>query len=203
MMFFQDTRSIGLIFWIVAILLMINAAIILLGAFTEDIVLIPDYVTDVQMYCLLAGFGSLIVSLLYAARAHKAMSKKNTRMEILHGYVLTVGLCSLLGNSIVGLAEYLYTDQPENGMILTGFSILMGIIVVLVAFVITNGKKGLFKKVIWAILVIAFVLMAIGALTPAENYWEYIEHIAHLLIAFFMLALIADGDIRTEMGVKS
>ena len=52
-------------------------------------------------------------------------------------------------------------------------------------------------------MVIAFILMAIGALTPAENYWEYIENIAHLLIAFFMLALIADGDIRTEMGVKS
>ena len=203
MMFFEDTRSIGLIFWIVAALLMINAAIVLLGAFTDDVVMIPDYVTDFRMYCLISGIGSVVVAILYAMKAHKTMSKKKTRMEIRRSYILTVGLCTLLGDSFMGVAEYLYTDHPVDGMITTGVTIAIGIIVILVAFVITNGKKGFLKKVIWAILVIAFVLRALEALLPAENYWEYTEHVAHLRIATFMLVLIADSDVRTEMGAKS
>ena len=203
MMFFEDTRSIGLIFWIVAAFLMINAAIVLLGAFTVDVVMIPDYVTDFRMYCLTVGIGSVVVAVLYAMKAHKTMSKKNTRMEILRSYIMTVGLCTLLGDTFTGVAEYLYTDHPVDGMITTGITIAIGIIVILIAFVITNGKKGFLKKVIWAILVISFVLMAIEALMPAENYWEYAENISHLIIAVFMLALITDSEVRTEMGAKS
>lgn len=203
MMFFEDTRSIGLIFWIVAALLIVEAAIVLLGAFTDDIVLVPDYVTDAKMYCLVAGIGSAVVALLYAIKAHRTMSKKNTQLELLRSYVMVVGLGTLLGDSFMGVAEYLYTDHPEEGMIITGITIVLGIIIILMALAITNGKKGLLKKVIWVILAVSFTLMAIEALLPAENYWEYVEHVSDLIIAIFMLLLVADVEVRIAMGAKS
>ncbi len=203
MMFFEDTRSIGLIFWMVAALLIVEAAIVLLGAFTDDIVLLPDYVTDEKMYCLVAGIGSVVVALLYAIKAHRTMSKKNTQLELLRSYVMVVGLGTLLGDSFMGVAEYLYTDHPEEGMIITGITIVLGIIIILMALAITNGKKGILKKVIWVILAVSFTVMAIEALLPAENYWEYIEHVSDLIIAIFMLLLVADVEVRIAMGAKS
>ena len=203
MMFFEDTRSIGLIFWIAAALLILNAAIVILGAFTDDIVIIPDYVTDEKMYCLVAGIGSAIIAFLYALKAHRTMSRKNTRIEILRSYIMTVGLGTLLGGFFTGLAEFLYTDHPAGGMIVTAISIIIGAIIILVAFSVTNGKKGFMKKFIWFILVIAFALMALNGIEPAEDYWEYAENISHLIIAVFMLALISDNDVRKEMGAKS
>ena len=203
MLFLQDTRSIGLIFWIVVALLLINAAAVIAGTVFEDAVDIPDYVTDRDMYCLLIGAGSLISAAIYGLNAHRVMSKKMTRLEVLHGYVLTVGLCTAAGGVFGGLAEYLYTSDPESGIVITAVTIVLGLIVILISMAIVNGKKGFMKKVIWAILVISFILMLIDALIPADNYWTYAEHIAHLLIAFFMLAFILDSGIRREMGALS
>ncbi len=203
MMFFHDTRSIGLVFWIVVVLLIINSVIVLLGTFMDDMITVPDYVTDVQMYCLVIGVGNLISAAIYAVNAHRVMSRKNTKLEVLRNYVMTVGLCTLVGAFTEGIAEYMFTEEREIGLMITGIGIVLGIIIILIALVIANGKKSFGKKVIWAILVIAFVLLLIDALLPADNYWEYAENIAHLLISFFMLAFILDSEVKTEMGAKS
>ena len=203
MMFLQDTRSIGLVFWIVVALLLFNAAAMLAGLLPLDLVDIPDYVTDETMYCLLVGGGSLISAVIYAKNAHNVMSKKMARVEVVRRYVLTVGLCTLLGGVMGGLAEYLFTDDPDSGLLITVATIILGIMVLLISMIIANDRKGPMKKAVWAVLVIAFVLMAIGALLPADNYWEYAENISHLLIAFFMLAFITDSDVRKEMGACS
>ncbi len=68
---------------------------------------------------------------------------------------------------------------------------------------IDNGKKGALKKLIWAVLVAAFVLMAVDSVLPADNYWQFAEHIAHLLIAFFMVMFISDREVMVEMGARS
>jgi len=203
MMFFHDTRAIGLVFWIVVVLLIINSVIVLLGTFMDDMITVPDYVTDVQMYCLAIGVGNLISAAIYAVNAHRVMSRKNTKLEVLRNYVMTVGLCTLVGAFTEGIAEYMFTEEREIGLMIAGIGIVLGIIIILIALVIANGKKSFGKKVIWAILVIAFVLLLIDALLPADNYWEYAEDIAHLLISFFMLAFILDSEVRTEMGAKS
>ncbi len=203
MMFFQDTRSIGLIFWIVAALFVIDAAFVFLGAFYSEMVELPEYVTDAQGFCLVVGIGIAVTAVLYAMKAHHTMHKKNTRMELLQSYVRTVGLCSLLGDSFVGLAVYLFTNESLSGMWVTIATMILGVVLILVSSYIVNGRKGLLKKAIWVIIVVSFALMAIESLVPAENEWEFVDHVAHLVIAFFMLALLADRDIMTDMGVKS
>jgi hypothetical protein len=202
MIFFKDTRSIGVVFWAVTVLLGFNAVMVLLGAFTDDMVELPDYVTDAKMYCLLIGIGSLISALLYALIAHRVMSKKMTMLEVLRSYVLTIGMCTVIGGAFAGAAIYLCTNMEDAALIATIVSLVLGIFILLMGFAIGNGKKGFIKKVIWFILVIAFIVMFVNALLPADNYWQFAQHIANVLIAFFMLLFIVDEEVRIDMGAK-
>ncbi len=203
MMFFQDTRAVGLVFWIVVILMFINAGILLTAAFTEDLVVAPEYVKDVQMYYLLIGIGSTMIGVIYAVIAHRIMSVRMTRMQVLRSYVAAVGMCAMIGGIFEGLAEYLYSDRTEFGITILALSLVLGAMVMVIAAVIGNGKKGFMKKVIWVILVISLLLMAVKSLIPSEEYWGIINNVAHLMIAFFMLVFIADSDVMKEMGVTS
>jgi hypothetical protein len=202
MMFFEDTRSIGLIFWIVAVLMAINAVMLLAGAFLDDMVEIPDKVTDGRMFCLLTGAGSAASAIIYACNAHRTMAVRRSRLEVVRSYVRVIGLCTLIGGICGGLALYLYTDEPTLGFYVALVTIVISAIVLGIAGIIANGKKGPVKKVVWGILIVAFALMALEALTEADDYWEFAEHIAHMIIAVFMISFIADGDVRREMGVS-
>ena len=131
------------------------------------------------------------------------MSKRLTKAEVLRGYVMTVGLCALLNGMFEGLATYLCVDDPMIEMMIAAAMVVIGLIVMLMSLTIASGRKGLLTKTVWFLLVISFVLMAVNALLPAETWWEFLDHVAHLLIAFFMIAFIMDGEIRREMGVGS
>jgi hypothetical protein len=203
MKFFQDTRSIGLIFWIAVALQLFNSVAAIVGAFVDDLVILPEEVTDSRMFCLLLGIGNLLCAIIYAVNAHRVMSKKLTRMTVLRNYVRTVGMSNLVGGISEGLAVYLYTDDPTSGMPLTIITIVIAIIILLIAIVLSSEKKGILKKIVWVVLVIAFLLMAIDALMESDNYWTYAEKVAQLLIAVFMILLITDGDVMKEMGAKS
>ncbi|MBE6523251.1 MAG: hypothetical protein E7Z65_00025 [Thermoplasmata archaeon] len=202
MMFFKDTRSIGVVFWAVVVLLAFNGATLLLGAFTDDIVDIPDYVNDTKTYCLLVGIGSLISALIYAIIAHKVMSKKMTGLQVLRNYVLTIGVSTIIAGAFAGAAAFLCTDLEGTAQHVTFISLIAGVLILLIGLVMGDGKKGFIKKVIWFILVISFIVMLVYAAFPAENYWQFAQHIANFLIAFFMLLFIVDEDVRIEMGAK-
>lgn len=203
MMFFQDTRSIGVVFWIAAILYLVEAILVLQGSQVETLTGYPETITDKSGFCYVIGFGSLISAAIYLLNAHRVMSQKRTRLDVLRRYVLTIGLCTLVDGITAGLSVYLYTNDPDAGIYVTIITIVLSIFLVLISKSIVNGKKGTGKKIVWAILVIAFAMMLINSLLPANNYWQYAENIANVLIAFFMLTMILDSGVRTEMGVKA
>ena len=203
MMFFQDTRSVGLIFWIVVGLLLFNGAIAIVNVFSEGFVNLPEDVVDTRTYCLLMGAGSFLCAAVYAMNAHRVMSKRLTKAEVLRGYVMTVGLSVLLDGIFEGLATYLCVEDPKIGMIIAVIATVVGLVIVLMSLTIASGRKGLLTKVVWFLLIVSFVLMAVDALIPVDTWWDFIDNVAHLLIAFFMIAFITDGEIRREMGVGS
>jgi len=202
-MFFQDTRSIGLVFWIVVGLQLFTGVTMLLAIFMDGLVILPDEVLDHDMYCITMGVGSLVTAAMYGYNAHKVMSRSMSRIKVLRDYVVTVGLCTLLGGIFNGGAMYLFTSEPLLGIMMTMGTIVTGIIVTIVGMIIDNGKRGILKKIIWAILVIAFALMFVFSLLEAGSYLEFADNVAHLLLSFFMLALITDSEVRKEMGAKS
>ncbi len=191
-----------MIFWIVAILLAANAALLLAGAFADDILEIPDEVTDGRMFCLLTGAGSVVSALIYAGNAHRTMATRRTRLEVVRSYIRVIGLCMLISGISGALALHLYTDEPDTGFYIAIVTIVLSAIVLAIASIIANGRTGPVKKVVWGVLVIAFALMALEAVLPAGDYWEFAEHVAHMIIAVFMISFIADSDVRKEMGVS-
>ena len=203
MMFFQDTRSVGIVFWIVVFLLLIYAVILIIGALSEELVVTPEYVYDERRFGLAIGISSVVSAVIYGLNAHRMMCRKWSRIEVLRSYVLTVGLCTLIEGLGESVAVYFFTEEAEIALAMAVITAVLAFVIVLISMVIAKGKKGIVKMIIWAILVIAFVLMVLDSLTPAENYWEYASHIAHLLIGFFMLSLLLDRDVRTEMGVRA
>jgi len=203
MMFFQDTRSIGLVFWIVVALLLFDSGITFLCFFTDDMSSVPLYVSDPRLYCLLMAVGSLVTAAVYGLNAHRVMSKTLTRLKVISSYVTTVGICTLINGIVEGLALFMYTEDLPFGMMVTAATIVIGLIVIMTGLVLADGKKGLLKKIICAVLVISFVLMAADSLTEAANYSQYAVHIAHLLISVFMLMFITDREVRIEMGAVS
>lgn len=202
MIFFQDTRSLGLIFWIVAILLAANAVMLLAAAFGDYAIEVPDSVKDARMFCLLTGAGNAIAAIIYAGNAHKTMATRRSRLEVIRSYIAVIGLCMLISGISGALAVYLYTDEQSFALYIAIAIIVLSAIVLGISRIVADGKKGPVKKVVWAVLVIAFVLMALDAIEEADNYWEFAEHIAHMIIAVFMISFIADGDVRREMGVS-
>lgn len=202
-MFFQDNRSIGVIFWMVVILLLFNAAMVIASAFDNNLSEFPDYVTDRKNYCILTGAGSLISALIYGVIAHRVMSVNMARISIVRSYVMTVGLTTTIGGVFAGLATYQCTDQPLSALYITIASVALGVLVLLMSIYISKGRKGFLMKVIWIVIVAALILMAVNSLLPAENWWTFAQHVANLLIAFFMLMFITDENVRKEMGVTA
>ena len=202
MMFYKDARSLGIVFWGVVIFLLFTAATLLSGAVTEDLIEIPDAVTDRQMYCLCMGAGTLIAALICAINAHFVMTKKLTRLQMLRNFIIAVGVAVLVEGVLNAFAAYMYTDIESFIQYTTIATIAVGALLLLIGLAIGNGKKGFIKKVIWFFLVVAFILMAIKGILPAENVWQFAEHIAYVLIAFFMLIFVIDEEVRIEMGAK-
>ena len=203
MMILQNTRSIGLIIWLVVLLFLFNAAVAFVAAFTEDVVEIPDNLTDPRTYGILVGVGSLVVASVYGVSAHRIMTVKMSKLEIIRSYLMTVGLCTALGGAFLGPAIYLYTDSSGLGFHIAVTTVVMGIIVALISTYLTSGKKGPLMKVIWFVIVVSLVMLVIESVLPAGSWWEFVRHVAHLMIAFFMLLLITDSGVRKELGVSS
>ncbi len=203
MMFFQDTRSIGVVFWIAAILNLVETIVVLSVLLFDNMTDFSEIITNREGFYFVIGIGALLSAAIYLLNAHRMMSRKMSRLEILRRYVLTVGLCALIDGISVGLSVYLYTSDPDAGIVMTVFTLILSVILILLSMYIANGKKGVGKKVVWAILVIVFGMMLITSLMPAENYWQYAENITNVLIAFFMLTFVLDREVRIDMGVQS
>ncbi len=104
---------------------------VLLGAFFDGFAKFPDSVTDRMLYGILLGGGAAVSTALYAANAHRIMSKPLTKVQVLKGYVMTVGLCTALCGALGGIATYLYTDDPRAGLMTTVITVVLGTVAVL------------------------------------------------------------------------
>ena len=154
-----------------------------------------------MIYCVVTGVGSLIAALLYAWNAHRVMiGKVAGSVQILSQYVMIVGLTTMIIYCADAVGMIVAYGSLDEGLINIVASVLFYIILMAVAFKIGRGKKGFLKKFLWAILVIAFVLMAVANILPVESYEELASSIAHLIIAIFMLLFLMDTGVREEMG---
>jgi len=202
-MFFDNIRSLGLVLWIVVALMLVNSAIVILAVFTEDIVVLPDFVTNKTLYCIFLALGNVISAILYAVNAHRVMmGKYKTKIAVLVAYMLTVGMCIFV-DQLFNTAAIIYgCNELAEGIFDMIAGMILSIIILVCAAVIRSEKKSFLKKVVWGLLVLSFIVLLVGSLLPCDSYWELADSIAHLLLAIFMLMFLLDEEVRTTVGVK-
>ncbi len=204
MWFFGNTRALGIIFLLVALLLLFNGVLMMTESVGLTDIIPPDTpIRDSRAFCIVAGAGTIIAALLYALYAHMVMiGKLAGKLAVLSQYVAVVGITTMVIIVSEGIGIYAAGGTREDMESIAVLGILFAVILLLVAYKVGHGKRGYLKMFLWAVLVIAFVLMAAQALMEAADYGEYVDHIAHLLLAIFMLLFLIDDEVRRDMGFK-
>ncbi len=204
MWFFGNTRALGIIFLLVALLLLFDGILMITESVDITDIIPPDTpMRDSTTFSAVAGVGIIIAALLYALYAHMVMVGKLTgKITVLSHYVAVVGITTMVIIVSEGIGIYAAGGSYEDMEALTVLGVLFAIILLLVAYKVGHGKRGYLKMFLWVVLVIAFILMAAESLTEATDYGQYAEHIAHLLLAIFMILFLIDDEVRRDMGFK-
>ncbi len=200
MWFFENPKSLGFIFELVGFIMLFSAAVYLLGSYTEFGLTIPDDVPDKTRYCLILGIGEGLAAIIYIGNAHRVMKGViNKKIDVLSKYLITVGVTTIISKEAEALADM--GTYPTEVIIAVGVLILIiGIIIIAVGKKIGNAKPSPYKNILRYILILAFFLLLIWSLYPAETYLELLNDITHLLIAIFMILFLYDPEVKVAMG---
>ncbi len=194
MSFFNDTNKVGLAFIIVAILQMIGGlATIILGAISDDYELVPSVIT---------GIGSIICALLMFIYGKKVKDGViSQKIDILAEFVKVIGVVTIVGGIFGAIAEAAGDAGIGSAIISAIISIIFGLIILFIASKINDGKQTTGDKIIWIILLIAFIICLIMAIVEIISIAGIITGICHLIIYIFMILLLTDKEVKAEMGM--
>jgi len=189
-----SAKNAGLAFMIAAILSIIDAAIaVYIGR---------DYITP---YIVLA-VGSVICALLYFVYGNKVRTGViSDKPQILAEYVKIVGIVTIIGAVFAAIFAYMLTGSL--GASLTGLlvGIIFGVIILIMAMKINDGKQTTGDKLIWIILLIAFVILLLASIleiiSGIVTITGIFSGICHLIIYSFMILLLIDEDVKSAMGI--
>ncbi len=206
MTFFDNTRMLGIIFWAVGIMMVLEAILMVMSAFTDFDVDLPDEIVNITAYQVAFGAGSLVTAVLYIFFANRVMRGNMTdKVGLLGEYIVMVGATSIV-RILVELIALIAGELTKEEVIayILMFSVMAVFFIAMMAVgrIVLRGREARGKGVLWVVLFIAFVVMAAYNLTEAETELVFISHINHLLIAIFMLLTLLDPEVMSRMGVR-
>jgi hypothetical protein len=202
--FFDNTKIVGTAFVIVAIFLIIDAIFtIVLGFVDVNDDIRGDIESDKWLaYCVIGGIGSLVCAALYSMFAMKVFKGQySEKIVILEQYVRIVGITVVIGGIFNAIASF--AGGEDLGVALVGaiLGIVIGLLIIFIASKINDGKQTVGDKIIWIILLIAFILLLIISILQVFALVSIIDGIAHILIALFMIAFLFDSDVKSKMNM--
>ena len=188
--FLDNTKNFGLMIAIIGLVDLI-----------VNVIALVDGINDINFDWI----GGIIVGLVYLAAGWMVYSQKpgalaplfpegiSSKFGVLTGYVFLVGVTAIISGIFVIIAN---TDNLGSG----AGGIILGLIILIMGWIITNDKKTAVDKIIWIVLVIIFLLLLILAilsifdignvysgLTMALMYVDAIAAIIMYLMAFLYL----------------
>ena len=207
MSFFDNTKTLGLVLLIVGILYVLGAILVIAAGFVDlsSIVHPPEGVdpSALSLFCIIAGIGALLAAIVYVKNAMAVRSGAiSAKIDVLACYVQTVGLAFLIGGVFDAIAAGVAIGGAEGliGAIFTAILfVILGLIVIIIGKKINDGKQTTGDKIIWVILLLAFILMLIGSALGIIA--DPIGSIAGILISLFMLGFLFDSDVKRQMGM--
>lgn len=206
MSFFDDTKTLGLVLIIVGILSIISAIFLIANGFVDLVdITVGDkdlHDNDKMLYCVIAGIGSLIGAFIYFAFGKKVRSGEiSAKIDILATYVRTVGIVFLIGGIFGAIASAAAGAGIGAAIVSAVVTIIVALIILFIASKINDGKQSTGDKIIWFLLVIAFILMLIFSILECIIIVTIIDGICGVLISLFMLGFLFDNEVKSQMGM--
>lgn len=194
MSFIDNQKIVGWAFFIVGILLLVMAVVSLYSCIGED------NAAGKIIVCI----GVLVAAILYTLFGNKVRTGSiSGKVDVLGNYVNIVG-ATVIVEAIFAVIGGIIIGEDTMSMIGGGIIlVIVGLIVMWAGRSVMDGKKTFGDKILWAILLIAFVVMFVLEFLEMDlgSAVSIISGVLHLLIYLFMIGYLLDGEVRDAMGV--
>lgn len=197
-MAFFSAQNAGLAFMIVAVINIIAAIIALVLAVMN----VEGFTENGVVYYAICLVGEIITSALYFMYGQKVRNGQiDKKIDILATFVKIVGITMIIGG-LFGAAAVIATGA-DIGAALIGMivPIILGLIIIFIASKINDGKQTIGDKLIWIILLVVFVLSILVAIVEIISIIGILYGICNLIIYSFMILLLIDEEVKSEMGI--
>ena len=197
MSFFGSTKNMGLVIIIAGIITLIGGIISAAGTISEN--------NDNLLANILIALGALVVGigLLWAGIN---IRKASDGSEALRIFVRVFGLIIII-SAILSLAAAIVGNNTVD---IVGFivSLIIGLIILWIGNKIAGKNKNVLSKLLWIILIIAFIILALMRLMAAINGFGtspidvlglFIVNICMFLAFLMALVLMFSPDVKKAM----
>jgi len=200
MSFFSETKNLGAVMMIIAALQMVSGLINIVFPFVDEALK-----ADLSFY-LVCGIGLIICGLLLFACGNKVYKGQlAAKIDILATYVRVIGLVTIIDGVFAAVASMTIGAGLASAIISAIVSIIIGLIILWIGSKINDGKQTIGDKVIWIILLLAFGICLIAAIISLFlslfSLVSIIQAVASILLYIFMLALLFDPSVKSEMNM--
>lgn len=191
MSFFDDANNAGLALIIVSVFQALSA-VIMLGTTLDR---------GFEWAVVLLVLGQLVCSFLYFKLGIDFRAQPYPGTTLLSSYIRVVGMATI----IIGVASIGF------GVFSAMVNVAVGLVIFWIYLRVDTGKGDNIDRVLWYVLVLAFVIMCIssfgsivsslvGLLSTLSAVSELLTGIANLFIGVFMLLVLMENAVRMSMG---
>jgi len=153
-------------------------------------------------YYVITGIGAIICGALMLMYGMKIRNGEiSAKIDILAQFVRIIGVVTIIGGIFSAAASIALNGDLGSAVIAAIINIIVGLIIIFIASKINDGKQTTGDKIIWIILLIAFVLCLLGAILEIISIVLIINGICDLIIYVFMLMLLFDPEVKSEMNM--
>ncbi|MCL2032659.1 MAG: hypothetical protein FWG96_05275 [Methanomassiliicoccaceae archaeon] len=155
----------------------------------------------------LRAIGSLIFGVLILFYGINVRGGSNDKVTILAGLVRVVGIITILAALFYAAADWLELESFSAGMGTFIVQIIVGLILLWVSVKIGGKSKNIVSKVLWVILIVAFVILALSALLGSivclvDGAWiDAIGLLCWLIVYIYALIATLSPDVKSSMGI--
>ena len=193
-------RNAGIAFMVVGILMILGGVLTLIIPFAK-VAGFEDY--DLVYFIILAvgEFISGALYFIYGKRANDGTIYR--KVDILAYFVKVVGVTAII-SGVCSTAASMYPSL-DIGTFFAGAisSIVIGLILIVCAMKINDNKKTFFDKVIWTVLLIAFMSLFLISLLEVIGVDNVVAGAVGVLTYVYMVILLFDPDVEMAMGIRA
>jgi len=210
MSFFSEPKNAGLAFIIIGVITVVFGIItVILGLMKFEI----DVGDETKVFALgaaIAAIGSIIYGCMQFGYGKKVRDGTiSAKIDILATFVKLVGVGAIVTGIFGAIGELVNSldagkeilDALGGSLVSALISIVIGLIIIWIGTKINDGKQTLGDKIIWVILLIVFILGIIAAIIEFFGIVTIPLAICDLIIYVFMLLLLFDPEVKSEMGI--